>query len=167
MKNRTALLLLLGAVTLAACSAGSSTDPLSVSAEASESDPEFEAAVQRAHETIEDFFAAYFSPSPTQKFSGLRVRFRSPDSDDIEYHWTEFVDHYNDIYVVKLLDGLTLDMGLHTGRGIEVPASDVIDWIVVEQDGTFQGGYTVRLAYERMTPAERRKFIEVTGYVFD
>lgn len=149
-----------------ACGPKPAFDPLSV-APGTQPDPEFMEAVSEAHDTIGDFYAAYFSPNPAQTFAGLRVRFAVPGSDLYEYHWTEFVDYYNGVFTVRLVDSVGLDLGQHAGHQVEAPESDVVDWIVIQEDGTFIGGYTVRLAYKRMTSEEKRQFIEVTGYVMD
>jgi uncharacterized protein YegJ (DUF2314 family) len=105
------------------------------------------------------------SPSPTQSFSGLRVRFEGPGEGAVEFHWTGVVDYYDGIFTVELLDSVSVDMGLHAGRQVQVPLYNVVDWIIVEEDGTFTGGYTVLLAYERMTPEEKEDFLAATGYV--
>ncbi|HEY2980011.1 MAG TPA: DUF2314 domain-containing protein [Anaerolineales bacterium] len=149
----------------AACGTKNHIDPLSAAPQEAGADPEFTGAVEHAQGSVNEFFAAFFSPSPTQSWAGLRMRFQEPDSSLFEYHWTEFVDYYDGTFTVSLLDGLTLDLGQHPGRYVQAPAEDLIDWMIIEDDGTFTGGYTVRLAYKRMTPAERRQFIEVTGYV--
>jgi hypothetical protein len=39
--------------------------------------------------------------------------------------------------------------------------------MVVESDGKLVGGYTIRLTYEHLTPEEKKKFLETTGYVID
>ncbi len=149
-----------------ACAPKSSFDALSVAPGAAP-DPEFNAAVAVAHESIGEFYTAYFSPSQTQRFAGLRVRFQMPGSDFYEYHWTEFVDFYNNVFTVRLVDSVGLDLGQHIGRPVEVPEGDLVDWIVIQEDGTFAGGYTMRLAYQRMTLEERWEFLETTGYVID
>jgi hypothetical protein len=160
-------LLLLTALFLAgACAPESTFDAIS-EAPGADPDPEFMQAVAEAHETIGEFYAGYFSPSSTQRFAGIRVRFPAPGSNFYEYHWTEFVDYYNHIYTVRLIDSIDLDSGQHTDRPLEVAESDVVDWIIIQEDGTFTGGYTMRLAYKRMTPEERKQFIESTGYVMD
>jgi uncharacterized protein YegJ (DUF2314 family) len=45
-----------------------------------------------------------------------------------------------------------------------VPLKKVVDWMIVEKDGTLIGGYTIRLAYEHMSPDEKKEFLRVTGY---
>ena len=40
---------------------------------------------------------------------------------------------------------------------------DIVDWMMMEDDGTLTGGYTMRLEYKRMTAEEQKKYIEVTG----
>jgi len=160
------ILLVLFLFLAGACAPKPTFDALSV-APGADPDSDFMEAVAQAHESIGDFYAAYFSPGPTQSFAGLRVRFQIPGSDYYEYHWTEFVDYYNGIFTVRLVDSVGLDIGQHAGHQVGVPDSDVVDWIVIQEDGTFAGGYTMRLAYKRMTVEERRQFIATTGYVMD
>jgi uncharacterized protein YegJ (DUF2314 family) len=162
--KRLKALLLLCLIFAAACAPKPAVDPLSV-APGSTDDPEFNEAVRRAQTSLDQFRRGLLSPSPTASFIGLRVRFEGPNEGALEYHWTRVVDYFDNTYTVELLDSVSVDMGLHAGRQVAVPLTDVIDWIIVEEDGTFTGGYTVLLAYDRMTPGEKEKFLAATGYV--
>lgn len=128
-------------------------------------DPEFAAAVTEAHQTIGRVFKALLAPEPSYTFIGVRVRFVGADS--YEDMWTEPIDYYNGKFTVEMVEGVTLEQGLHPEHEVRVPVEDVLDWMIVQDDGRLLGGYTIRLAYERMTPEEREEFIRITGYVMD
>ncbi|MBI5840959.1 MAG: DUF2314 domain-containing protein [Chloroflexi bacterium] len=121
-------------------------------------DQEFEEAVQQAHDTLDVVRQAILAPT-TARFIGLKVRFAGEDG-AFEDHWNEPIDYYDDVFTIKILDGLTLDIGLHPGNFIEVPVKDVIDWMIVESDGKLLGGYTIKLDYEHMTPEEQKNFLQ-------
>jgi len=135
-------------------------------APSSVSDDEFEAAVREAHETMDTVKQAILAPDPSYRFVGLKVRFTGGDV-AFEDHWTEPVDFYDNVFTIRLLEGLTLDLGLHPNQFVDVNLGDVLDWVIVESDGRLVGGYTIRLAYEHMTPEEKKKFLQITGYVID
>lgn len=128
-------------------------------------DPEFAAAVTEAHQTIDLVFKALLAPEPSYTFIGVRVRFIGADSH--EDMWTEPIDYYNGKFTVEMVEGVTLEHGLHPGHEVRVRVQDVLDWMIVEENGKLLGGYTIRLAYERMTPEEREEFLRITGYVMD
>jgi len=85
-------------------------------------------------------------------------------SDD---NWVELVDYYDGIFTIRMMDGLTYNTNLHPDHTLDVPEKRVVDWMIVEKDGTLIGGYTIRLAYEHMTPDEQKEFLRVTGYKID
>jgi uncharacterized protein YegJ (DUF2314 family) len=128
-------------------------------------DEEYEAAVQQAHGTMDILLRSLLAPNPTYRFVGVKARFFGKNV-EFEDHWTEPVDYYNNGFTVRILDGLTLNNGLHAEQLAEVPIKNILDWIIVETDGNVLGGYTLRLEYERMTPEEQKKYRENTGYKF-
>jgi uncharacterized protein YegJ (DUF2314 family) len=52
---------------------------------------------------------------------------------------------------------------LSFGEVIVIPTEDIVDWMIVE-DGKLIGGYTILLAYERMSPEEKERFLEAIDY---
>ena len=52
---------------------------------------------------------------------------------------------------------------LSFGEVIVIPTEDIVDWMIVE-DGKLIGGYTIRLAYERMSPEEKERFRDAIDY---
>jgi uncharacterized protein YegJ (DUF2314 family) len=66
-----------------------------------------------------------------------------------------------------MIEGVTVEQGIHPDRLLDVEPEDIIDWMLLEEDGTLVGGYTLRLEYKRMTPEQQKRYIEVTGIRFD
>jgi uncharacterized protein YegJ (DUF2314 family) len=128
-------------------------------------DEEFNAAVEQAHGTMDILLRSLLAPNPGNRFVGIKARFNGKNV--VEDHWTEPIDYYNNVFTVRMLDGLTLNTGLHAEQFVEVPASEILDWMIVESDGNVLGAYTLRLEYERMTPEEQKKYRENTGYKFE
>ena len=126
---------------------------------------EFDAAVQQAHDTMNIVRQALLAPKASYTFVGLKVRFTGEGT--FEDIWTEPMDYYNGIFTTQMVEGVTLQKGLHPDRLVRVPEKDVLDWMIVEDDGTLIGGYTIRLAYEHMTPEEKKEFIRITGYLME
>lgn len=124
---------------------------------------EFDAAVKEAHATLNVLRQALLAPKESYEFIGLKIRFRSQGG-AVDDHWTEPVDYYGGVFTIRMLEGLTYQPNQHTGRTLEVPLRDVVDWVIVEKDGNLIGGYTIRLDYEHMTPDEKEEFLKNTGY---
>ena len=128
-------------------------------------DEQFDAAVKEAHDTLSNLFQALLSPRPSYSFIGLKVRFTGREvSEDI---WTEPVAYFEGVFTIQMIDGLTIKPGLNTGRNVTVPLDDVLDWVIIEEDGNLIGGFTIRLSYDHMTPEEKKEFLSITGYKID
>ena len=128
-------------------------------------DEEMTVAVRQAQDTLYILRQALLAPKPSYKFLSVKVRFGSSNG-DIEDMWTEPVDFSESKYTVRLVEGVTLELGAHPDHLVEVAPKDVLDWMIVEKDGSVFGGYTLRIEYQRMTPEQQKRYDEVTGYKF-
>jgi uncharacterized protein YegJ (DUF2314 family) len=120
-------------------------------------------AIEQAHGTIETLLQALLAPKPSYDFLGVKVRFSTQDG-SYDDNWVEPLDYYDGKFTVRMMDGLTYNTNLHTDHTLQVPLKKVVDWMIVEKDGTLIGGYTIRLAYEHMSPQEKKEFLRVTRY---
>jgi uncharacterized protein YegJ (DUF2314 family) len=120
-------------------------------------------AIEQAHGSIETLLQAMLAPKPSYDFLGLKVRFSTPDG-GYDDNWVEPVDYYDGKFTVRMMDSLTFDTNLQTDRTLQVPLKKVVDWMIVEKDGTLIGGYTIRLAYKHMSSQEKKEFLRVTKY---
>ena len=120
-------------------------------------------AIEEARGSIDTLFQAMLAPKPSYDFLGLKIRFKTPDG-GYDDNWVEPVDFYDGKFTIRMIDGLMYDKNLHPERTLDVPFKRVVDWMIVEKDGTLIGGYTIRLAYEHMSPDEKKEFLRVTKY---
>jgi uncharacterized protein YegJ (DUF2314 family) len=137
---------------LAACSAGQS--PASEEAE-------FAAAVEAAHSSLDQFIQRIAQPHPNRTFVALKVRFTSPDG-SYQDIWVDNVSYERGRFTGSMGDDIPA-LKLAFGDRITIPEDDILDWMVVE-DGVLVGGFTIRLAYEQMTPEEQQRFLEAADY---
>lgn len=128
-------------------------------------DPEFEEAVRQAQNTLQVFRQAFLAPKPDYSLMSLKVRFANDG--ETEDMWTEPMLILDDVYTVRMIEGVTLKQGIHPDRLLDVKLQDIVDWVVLQKDGKVIGGYTLRLEYERMTPEEQKDYLEITGYKFE
>ena len=156
-------LILLLFVLLVACSPAKPT-PVPIST-FTDPDEEFTRAVRQAQDSLYLFRQEFLAPSKEYAQMSLKVRFRNEGR--VEDMWTEPFYILGDAYTVRMIEGVTLELGAHPDRLVEVDEHDVVDWMIREQDGTVIGGYTLRLDYGRMAPEQQKRYLEVTGYKFD
>jgi uncharacterized protein YegJ (DUF2314 family) len=128
-------------------------------------DPEFEEAVRQAQNTLQVFRQAFLAPKPGYTLMSLKIRFANDG--ETEDMWTEPVLILDNVYTVRMVEGVTLKQGIHPERLVDVKLQDIVDWVILQEDGKVIGGYTLRLEYERMTPEEQKKYLEITGYKFE
>ena len=128
-------------------------------------DEEMTVAVREAQDTLYVLRQAMLAPKPSYKLLSVKVRFVS--NGDIEDMWTEPIDFSDYKYTVRMVEGVTLELGAHPDHLVQVPPRDVLDWMILEKDGSVFGGYTLRIEYQRMTPEQQKRYDEVTGYKFE
>jgi len=128
-------------------------------------DEEMTVAVRQAQDTLYILRQAMLAPKPSYKFLSVKVRFVS--NGNIEDMWTEPIDFSDNKYTVRMVEGVTLELGAHPDRLVEVAPKDVLDWMILEKDGSVFGGYTLRIEYQRMSPEQQKRYNEVTGYKFE
>jgi uncharacterized protein YegJ (DUF2314 family) len=127
-------------------------------------DEELAEAVRQAQETLYIWRQEFLAPKRAYSMTSLKIRFK--DSGEIEDIWTEPMFVLDNIYTVRMVEGVTLAKGLHPERLVDVTPQEIVDWMLLAEDGTVIGGYTLRLEYGRLSPEEQKKYLEATGYKF-
>jgi len=124
-------------------------------------DSKLEAAIQQTRDTLDEFIAKITTPRADRTFVALKVRFYPPDeaSQDI---WVDSVTYKNGVFRGDMGDDIPA-LKLEMGEKITIDEEDIVDWMIVE-DGKLIGGYTIRLAVQRMSPEERERFLETLDY---
>lgn len=127
----------------------------------SDSDVEMEAAFQEARDTLDLFIQKIGTPHPDRTFVAVKVRFFPPD-DPPQDIWVDEVAYTDGSFRGLMGDDIP-SLRLEAGEKITVQEEDILDWMIVE-DGKLVGGYTIRLAVQRMSPEERERFLETLDY---
>jgi uncharacterized protein YegJ (DUF2314 family) len=124
-------------------------------------DVELEAAIQQARNTLDEFTDRIASPHPGRTLVAVKVRFFPPESlpQDI---WVDGVTYTDGSFLGNMGDDIP-SLKLSFDDRIVVQTKDFVDWMIVE-DGKLVGGYTIRLAYQRMSPEEKERFLETLDY---
>ncbi|HJQ13209.1 MAG TPA: DUF2314 domain-containing protein [Anaerolineales bacterium] len=128
-------------------------------------DEELAEAIRQAQETLPLWRQEFLAPKKAYSITSLKVRFG--EEGVIEDMWTEPLYVLDNLYTVRMIEGVTVEQGIHPDRLVDVRPEDIIDWMLLEEDGTLSGGYTLRLEYKRMTPEQQKRYIETTGIRFD
>jgi uncharacterized protein YegJ (DUF2314 family) len=129
-------------------------------------DEELTEAIRRAQETLPNWRREFLAPRKAYSMASLKVRFAGHDG-AVEDMWTEPLFILDDVYTVRMVEGVTLEKGIHPDRILDVKPEDIVDWMLLEEDGTVVGGYTLRLEYERMDPEQQKRYLQITGYKFE
>lgn len=147
---------------LAACVPVTPTPfPTATVTESSNTDPEMESAFAEARATLDEFIQLLAEPNPTRAFVALKIRFTLPDGTTQDI-WCDDVTYADDQFTGNMGDDIPL-LRLAFGDRISLSQNDIVDWMIV-QDGKLIGGFTIRVAYSRMTPAEKEFFLNDAGY---
>jgi uncharacterized protein YegJ (DUF2314 family) len=127
----------------------------------SAADAELEAAIGQARDTLDTFIERIGTPHADRTFVAVKVRFFPPDESPQDI-WVDGVTYTGGVFRGNMGDDIP-SLKLEAGEKIKVDEKDIIDWMIVEE-GKLVGGYTIRLAVQRMSPAERERFLETLDY---
>jgi uncharacterized protein YegJ (DUF2314 family) len=125
-------------------------------------DEDFKTAVDQAHQTLDVFICNLQSPQSNQSLFALKVHFDYPDGTSEEI-WVDDVYYQAGQFQGVLFDASSKNLGFKSGDRVKIPEADILDWMFIE-DNVLVGGYTIRLAFERMSPAEQKAFLKDAGY---
>jgi uncharacterized protein YegJ (DUF2314 family) len=140
-----------------------SCSPVTPQASTPVSEDELNAAIKEAQGSMDTLLRAMIAPRPSYDFLGIKVRFTNRDGEPDD-NWVEPVEYADGRFVVQMMDSLTYNTNEHVDHTLEGPAKKVVDWMIVEKDGTLLGGYTIKLAYQHMSQNEKKEFLRVTKY---
>ena len=120
-----------------------------------------EAAFQQARDTLDSFIQRIGISHPDRTLVAVKVRFALPDGSTQDM-WVDRISFRDGSFHGTMGDDIPT-LKLSVDDKISITRKDIVDWMVVE-DGKLIGGYTIRLAYERMTPAQKERFLETVNY---
>ena len=126
---------------------------------------ELSKTIEQAHDTLDIFTQNLQSPKSSQSLFALKVHFVYPDltSEDV---WVDDIHYENGRFYGILYDVQSKNMGFKNGDKVEIPEEDILDWMFLENN-VLVGGYTIRLAYEHMSPDQRELFLKDAQYLLE
>ena len=130
----------------------------------SSTDTELEAAIEQARSSLDTFIAKITTPHANRTFVAVKVRF-TPPGESPQDIWVDEVTYIDGVLRGSVGDDIPA-LRLEAGEKITVDEEDILDWMIVE-DGKLIGGYTIRLAVQRMSPEERERFFETLDYTIE
>jgi len=127
----------------------------------SSTDMDLERAIEQARASLDVFIEKIGASHANRTFVAVKVRFTPPgeSSQDI---WVDEVTYTDGILRGNVGDDIPA-LKLEAGEKIKIDEEDILDWMIVE-DGKLIGGFTIRLAVQRMSPEERERFLETLDY---
>jgi uncharacterized protein YegJ (DUF2314 family) len=91
----------------------------------------------------------------------VKVRFVLPDSSSQDM-WVDGITHQDGSFHGTMGDDIP-SLKLSIDDKITIARKDIVDWMIVE-DRKLIGGYTIRLAFQRMSPQQKERFLETVYY---
>ncbi len=120
-----------------------------------ENDQQMDQATVRARKNVGRFIAAIQSPKSNQRDFQVKKLFVKDGK--AEHIWLADVHFTGNRFVGVVDNRPEYISGLKIGDRASVNPDELIDWSYVE-DNRLVGGYTIRVLYSELTPAERADF---------
>ncbi len=141
-----------------------STPPATPTPTLSEMNAELDAAIAQARDSLPTFIQTIATPHADRTFVAVKVRFFPPGESPQDI-WVDDVTYTDGVFHGNMGDDIP-SLKLELGEKISINEKDILDWMIV-QDGKLIGGYTIRLAVQRMSPEEREQFLQTLDYVIE
>ena len=120
-----------------------------------------EAAFRQARETLDSFLQKIEISQPDRTLIAVKVRFVLPDGPTQDL-WVDRISYRNGAFHGTMGDDIAT-LKLSVDDKITIKRENIVDWMIIE-NGKLIGGYTIRLAFQRMTPGEKQRFLETVNY---
>ena len=146
---------------LFACSPAPTPIPMPAPPTQLNADVEIEAAFQQARDTLDSFIQKIGTSHPDRTLVALKIRFVLPDGSSQDM-WVDGITYRDSSFYGIMGDDIP-SLKLSIDDKITIARKDIVDWMIVE-DGKLIGGYTIRLAFQRMSPQQKERFLETVHY---
>ena len=128
-------------------------------------DPDMRQAFLEARRTVEQFIQCVQKPTPTQEYFAVKVRLNGNDLD--EFIWVSDIAYDGFAFTGKIVNQSDLLPSPQTpGDVYHVHKDDIVDWMIVDK-GQLIGGYTIRVARNKMTPQNRKRLDATLWFAVD
>ncbi len=124
-------------------------------------DPEMDKAIQTARESVDTFIAALKAPAAGQGNFTVKKPFK--DGEQVEHIWLSNAS-FDGTQFSGRVDNEPVDVkNVKMGQTTTAAKDETSDWFYIE-NGKLIGGYTIRVLYSQMSPAERKDFDAHVGF---
>lgn len=127
-------------------------------------DTRMNAAIDKAHSTVDAFIAALKMPKPSQ--SAFAVKMPFTDGGKIEHIWLSPVTYDGSNFHGTVSNEPEDITTVKLGQEVSVSLSNISDWMYIEDD-KLVGGETLRVLRDTLSPAERAEFDKSVPFVVD
>ena len=124
-------------------------------------DLELDIAITQARDSLDTFIEKIATPHSDRTIVAVKVRFVLPDSSTQDI-WVDQISYQDGSFHGTMGDDIP-SLKLNIDDKIKIESKDIVDWMIVE-DGKLIGGYTIRLAFQRMSPEQKERFLETVHY---
>jgi uncharacterized protein YegJ (DUF2314 family) len=97
-----------------------------------QTDPEIEAAIARARASVGGFIKLLESPPPNARHFAVRARLTK--GSEAEFVWVNSLSYEKGIFHGKVAESPALVTTIQKGDPIDVPSSQIADWIIEYRD---------------------------------
>ena len=146
---------------IVACAPAPTQIPTQVLPTQLKKDVAMEAAFQQARDTLDSFIEKIGTSHPDRTLVAVKVRFVLPDSSAQDI-WVDGITYRDGSFQGIMGDDIPT-LKLSIDDKVKISRKDIVDWMIVE-DGKLIGGYTIRLAFQRMTAEQKERFLETVNY---
>lgn len=117
--------------------------------------PEMDKAIQTARDSVDTFIAALKSPAPGRVSFTVKKPFK--DGGQVEHIWLSNAS-FDGTRFSGRVDNEPADVkNVRFGQIATAGKDEISDWFYIE-NGKLVGGYTIRVLYSQMSPAEKKDF---------
>jgi uncharacterized protein YegJ (DUF2314 family) len=145
---------------MAACS----SKPIPTPITQLDSAAEMEVAFQQARDTLDSFIQRIGTSRWDRTLVAVKVHFALPDGSSQDM-WVDRVTYEDGSFHGTMGDDIP-SLKLSIDDKFTIARNDIVDWMIVE-DGKLIGGYTIRLAFQRMSPEQKDRFLETVNYTIE
>ena len=123
--------------------------------------PEMDSAIQTARDSVETFITALKAPAAGQGNFTIKKPFK--DGEQVEHIWLSNAS-YDGTQFSGRVDNEPVDVkNVKLGQTATAAKDEISDWFYIE-NGKLVGGYTIRVLYSQMSPAEKKGFDADAGF---
>ena len=121
--------------------------------QAESDDKEMNAAMKKARDTLLTFFNVLEKRDKDKRYL-LKVRIE--EDGEVEHVWLEPVKR-QESGIIGMLANKPVSIKKHKVGDVIAPLPDeVSDWAILSKDGTYEGGYTIKLMEKRVKAREQK-----------